>query len=335
MPAMAAMTVKPEISTARPDVAAAMSSASLGRAALVLLLHHATQVEHRVVDADGQADEHRDDLDGLMQGSELADGTEQPGGGHEGRDAEQQRNAGGDGRTEHEQQDDQRADHRDLLRLRLVSALGGAERLALGRAAVLLDEDLRVRLLDGGDGREGGVGDGLERLLLLLRLVLPGQREGDEHRAAVLRDGVRAVLRVEGALDVGDALDLAEAVDDVLDCGGDLRIVGLDRALALDQDALADLVGIVRVVDDDVVALGLAVAHLRRLEVLLADLAADDGGEDDEEDPADDGCLAMRRAPSAGARREVPGLHCGEFLRGDRGDFWGPAQTPSDPDLCP
>ena len=296
----------------------------LGRAALVLLLHHATQVEHRVVDADGQADQHRDDLDGLMQRSELADGPEQPGGGHEGRDAEQQRDAGGDGRTEHEQQDDQRADHRDLLRLRLVRTLGGAERLALGRAAVLLDEHLGVRLLDGGDGCERGVGDGLERLLLLLRLVLPGQREGDEHRAAVLRDGVGAVLLVERALDVGDALDLAEAIDDVLDGGGDLRTIGLDRALALDQDALADLVGIVRVVDDDVVALGLAVAHLRRLEVLLADLAADHGGEDDEEDPAENGCLAVRRAPSCRRAPRGSGIALwGVPPRGDREDFWG------------
>ena len=116
----------------------------------------------------------------------------------------------------------------------------------------------------------------------------------------------------------------AEAVDDVLDGGGDLRTVGLDRALALDQHALADLVGVVRVVDDHVVALGLAVAHLRRLEVLLADLAADHGGEDDEEDPAEDGCLAVRRAPSC--RRAPRG--CGVALwgvppRGDRGTCWG------------
>ena len=86
MPAIAAMTVKPEISTARPEVAAATSSAAVGRAALVLLLHHPAQVEHRVVDADGQADEHRDDLgDRLMQRGELADRAEQADGGDERR----------------------------------------------------------------------------------------------------------------------------------------------------------------------------------------------------------------------------------------------------------
>ena len=154
-----------------------------------------------------------------------------------------------------------------------------------------------MRLLDGGDRGEGGVGGGLERLLVLLGLGLAGHVEGHEHRAAVVRDGVGAVLRLERALDVGDALDLVEAMDDVLHRGGDLRIVGLDRALALDEHALADLVGEVRVVDDGVVLLGLAVAHLGRLEVLLADLAADHGREDDEEDPAEDGGLAMLRRP--------------------------------------
>ena len=83
MPAIAAITVNPEISTARPEVAAAMSSAAAGRAALVLLLHHPAEVEHRVVDADRQADEHRDLADGLVQRAELADRAEQAGGGHE------------------------------------------------------------------------------------------------------------------------------------------------------------------------------------------------------------------------------------------------------------
>ena len=77
--------------------------------------------------------------------------------------------------------------------------------------------------------------------------------------------------------------------------------------------------GKVGVVDDDVVALGLAVAHLRRLEILLADLTADDGREHYEQDPADDGRLPVRRTPPAGARREVAGLHLGsssrEFVR--------------------
>ena len=64
MPAMAAMTVKPEISTARPEVAAATSSAAADERPLVALLDHPAHVEHRVVDADGEADEHHDLRDG-------------------------------------------------------------------------------------------------------------------------------------------------------------------------------------------------------------------------------------------------------------------------------
>ena len=58
MPAIAAMTVRPEIRTARPEVAAAMSIASSLLCALGALLTLAADVEERVVDADGEADEH-------------------------------------------------------------------------------------------------------------------------------------------------------------------------------------------------------------------------------------------------------------------------------------
>ena len=57
MPAMAIITVTPETSTARPEVAAANSSAAAALAARVALLHLAAQVEHRVVDADREADQ--------------------------------------------------------------------------------------------------------------------------------------------------------------------------------------------------------------------------------------------------------------------------------------
>ena len=60
MPAMAAMTVRPEMSTARPDVAAAASSAASVLAPGLALLALAAEVEQRVVDADGEADEQDD-----------------------------------------------------------------------------------------------------------------------------------------------------------------------------------------------------------------------------------------------------------------------------------
>ena len=94
-----------------------------GRAAVVALLHHPAHVEHRVVDAHGQADQHRDLRDGGVQRHQLAGRREQAGGGHERRDAEEQRDAGGDGGAERDQQDDQRAGQRDLHLLRLVGAL--------------------------------------------------------------------------------------------------------------------------------------------------------------------------------------------------------------------
>ena len=96
-----------------------------------------------------------------------------------------------------------------------------------------------------------------------------------------------------------------------VDCSGDLRAVGPDRALALHQNALADLRRVAGGVDHHVVLLRLAVAHLGRLERLLADLAADDGREDHEQEPADDCLLAVLRAPSACALRDVAALHWG------------------------
>ena len=52
MPAIAISTVRPETSTALPEVAAANSSAASRGPPGVSLLHLAAQVEHRVVDAD-------------------------------------------------------------------------------------------------------------------------------------------------------------------------------------------------------------------------------------------------------------------------------------------
>ena len=175
-----------------------------------------------------------------VQRDELADRAEQAGGGHERGDAEQQRDAGGDGGAEREQQDQQRAAHREHAPPWPRPRAPAAERVLLGGVAVLLDAQLGMRLLDGGDGGQRRVGDRFELLDVGVGLGLPGSEKVTSDRAAVLGDGVRAVLRVQRALDVGDALDRAEATDDVLDRGGDLRIIGLDRALALDEHALAD-----------------------------------------------------------------------------------------------
>ena len=102
MPAIATMTVKPEISTARPEVAAAASSAASAALAGVALLHLAPQVEHAVVDADGEADEQHDGGDRLVERDELGDRAEQADRAHHGGQREQQRQPGGDERAEGE-----------------------------------------------------------------------------------------------------------------------------------------------------------------------------------------------------------------------------------------
>ena len=60
MPAIATITVTPEISTARPEVAAAASSACALAAPGGTLLALTPQVEERVVDTDRQPDQQDD-----------------------------------------------------------------------------------------------------------------------------------------------------------------------------------------------------------------------------------------------------------------------------------
>jgi hypothetical protein len=87
---------------------------------------------------------------------------------------------------------------------------------------------------------------------------------------------------------------------------------------ALDEHLLAGLLGEAGGLQRHVAALGLAAAPCGLVEVVLADLAADGHGEDDEEDPAEDRRPAVLCTPPADARREVPGLH-GRLLR--RGSY--------------
>ena len=81
------------------------------------LLALALEVEERVVDGDGHADQHHQDLRALAGRDELArDGGEAEGREHGGQ-AEQHRDAGGQQRAEGQQQDDQRDRDREELRL--------------------------------------------------------------------------------------------------------------------------------------------------------------------------------------------------------------------------
>ena len=145
-------------------------------------------------------------------------------------------------------------------------------------------------------------GHGGERLLheLLELLLVAAHREAHEDRAAVLGG--------ERGLDLRDAVDPLQAAHDVHHGSGHRGIVG---ALALDEHPLARLFGEAGGLDDHVAALRLAAAGRRLVEIVLADLAADDDGEDDEQDPAEDGRPAVLGAPTTDARCEIAGLHDG------------------------
>ena len=116
MPAIAMITVKPEISTARPDVAAAASSrgplASPGSPLVTL----AAEVEERVVDTDREPDQQDHLVDGSVHRHELAGQRDEPERREHGRQPDQDRNDRRYGRAEHEQQDHERQDERDQAR---------------------------------------------------------------------------------------------------------------------------------------------------------------------------------------------------------------------------
>ena len=105
IPAIAIITVKPEISTERPEVAAAASMRGTRALAGGPLLALALEVEERVVDADGEADQQDHGADVLIHRHEMARNRDETDGREHGREREEQRHAGGDERAEDEQQD--------------------------------------------------------------------------------------------------------------------------------------------------------------------------------------------------------------------------------------
>jgi hypothetical protein len=210
----------------------------------------------------------------------------------DGGGAEHERQPGGHDGAERDQQDDQHQDVGDQLGLLAVLRILRGDRLGRGDLAELLDPHARMGGLSGGHGGE--------RLLdeLLGLLVGPAHREAHQQRAAVPRR--------DRGLDLRDALDPLEPARDVPHGGGHGGSVG---ALALDEHLLLGLLREAGGLDDHVAALGLAAAGRRFLEVVLADLAADHDGEDDEHDPSEDRCLPMLGAPTTDTCGEIAGLH--------------------------
>ena len=286
-PAIAVITVRPEMSTARPEVAAATSTAASAERPRSRSSITRRVVEHRVVHADGEADDDHELGHVGGQRVEPADRPDQSDGGRDGAGAEHEREPGGHDGAERDEQDDQQQDVGDQRRLLAVLRVLLGDRLGRGRLAELLDPHAGMSGLGGGHGGE--------RLLdeLLGLLVAAAQLEAHEDRAAVLGG--------ERALDLRDALDPLEPAHHVPHGGG--------RALALDEHLLAGLLGEARGLDDHVAALGLAAAGRRLVEVVLADLAADHDGEDDEHDPSEDGRPAVLGAPTTNSCGDVAGLH--------------------------
>jgi hypothetical protein len=155
-----------------------------------------------------------------------------------------------------------------------------------------------MRALRGGGGRERRV-DAIGR-----DVVLALQLEGHQRGAAVARELALVALRV-GRLDLLDVRRGLEPGHDVVDGGGEAGVAAREPALALHEHLLAGLLREAGIRDGLVGSTGLAVAHVLVGEVVDADRTADHGGEDDEEDPAENRALAVLCAPATGAVGEV------------------------------
>ncbi len=276
----------------------------------VALLHFSPQVEHRIVDADGEADQqdhrvrrglHRDDL------ADRADQSERP---DHGRDGEQQRDTRRDERAEGDDQDDHRDRERQELGPLEVIVEAGAELLVGACVAELLDPQVGVRLL----GRRGGGERGVDPLVGLIAVAR--DREGDERGAAILGD-LALVALGERARDLGGVRRVLQAADDGLHARLERGVV--DRrglaAARLNEDLLVGLVGEVRPADCGVGDARGAVAGVLVGERVRPDRAAQDERDHDEREPAADRDLAVPCAPISGARGEVSLRH----LRPPRG----------------
>ena len=172
------------------------------------------------------------------------------------------------------------------------------KRLVRARVAELLDAQVGVRALGGGRGVERRVDAVLRDVVLALEL------EGHQRGRAVLRELAVVALGV-GRLDLFDVRRGLELRHDVVDRGGELRVAVRGLALALHEHLLAGLLREACSRDGLVGGARLAVAHVLVRQVVHTDGAADEGGEDDEEDPTEDRALAVLCAPATGAGSEV------------------------------
>jgi hypothetical protein len=261
------------------------------------LLALAPQVEERVVDPDGEADEQDHGREVLVHRRELARQRHQRHRRQHRRDADRERHQGRHKRAEGDHQDQQGEGQGERLRLqqvlgeRLVQLLVGAD------VAELLDGDLRVV----GRDRLDGCLRGLDPVPRLQRV--PCDLELDQRRALVLGDR-RALAQRRDHVD--HVLRVLQPRDRVLDRGTELRIVDRQR-LVLDQDGL-----VVRpqagVLERVLGAPRLTGELVGAVDLVLADGVADQKRENDEAEPAPDRHLAVVGAPVSCTGGEIPAL---------------------------
>ena len=258
----------------------------------------ALEIEERVVDADGQADEQQDGADVRVHRDEVAgesDEADRPG---DGGEREEERHACGDDRAEDDEQDEQRERNRPLAGLRELLVERVVQRLAGADRAGLPDVEARMRLLHAGCRLRERV-DALRReVVVTLHVPL------DHRRVAVGRDLV-GTARVVGRPEVLDRRERGDRADDIADDGAELRRVRGER-LALNEHDLGLRIGLEAGVAQDVVrAMRLADVRVLLVDLLRTDLHADREGCDHEREPAEDRGLPVACAPATHACCEV------------------------------
>jgi hypothetical protein len=197
------------------------------------LLTGTAQVEQRVIDAHGHADEQDDLEDAVADGRDLADGADEAERRQDAADGQQHRDAGGDERAEGDEQQRERERQRRRGRLAHVVLEDLVEGLLGCCSTERLDAQIRVIL---GDGAHGG-GRGLGGVLDLLVVDLPRDGVGQHGRVADLGEQALALggVRVH---DLGNAGDGLQPFGEVGGRGAEARVVVLE-VVAGQQDHLA------------------------------------------------------------------------------------------------
>ena len=279
MPAIAIRTVMPETRIARPEVAAAAARAAPSLRPAAPLLALAPDVEERVVDPDGEADQEDHLHDVLVRGDALARERDQAGGGDD--RGERRRSSGIIAAV---------SEPSTSISTRIVSGIEISPALArppwiTASSSFSVDTPTdsiveagvaRLDLVDGG----GDLVDVEDRLL-----VGALGRELDERRVAVLRDqaGLLGIeRRAQRRSTCGNALTVFTASAIAARKAGSLsrqRLRLEQHHLGLLLDALALLVdGEAGVGDDPIGRAGLADVGVVLRDRLRADRHADDDG---------------------------------------------------------